>query len=93
MEVNLRMPFLALCNADVELTELGKLTWRSYTAAEVLPTSSWVELINKKKFAKTILDKNSKTFVIHVATVEAEALIYPSQIAQIASLQWHKAPT
>ena len=67
MEIVLGMPFLALGNTDVEFTGLEKLTWRSYTAAEALSTTNWVEFIDKKEFAKTALDKNSETFVIYVA--------------------------
>ncbi len=53
--------------------------------AEALPTTSWVEVINKKEFAKAVLDKNSETFVVYVATLE-EIMIYPSRAAQIAAL-------
>ena len=87
MEVVLGMPFLALSNADVEFTGLGKLTWRSYTATGALPTTSRVELINKREFAKVVLDENSKTFVVHVAILATEASIHPSRTAQIAALQ------
>ena len=92
MEVVLGMPFLALSNADVEFIELRKFTQRFYTIAEALSTTSWVELIDKKKFAKAGQDENSETFVIYVAVLKAEALIYPSQIAQIATLQGDKGP-
>ncbi len=85
MEVVLGMPFLSLSNADIEFAELGKLTWRSYTAAKALPTTSQVELIDKREFAKAVLDEISETFVIHFATLEAMT-IYPSRVAQIATL-------
>ena len=82
MKIVLKMPFLALSNADVEFTELGKLTWRSYIAAEALPTTSQIELIDKREFARAGLDKNSKTFVIYVAVLEVltTMLIHPSKI-------------
>ncbi len=61
-----------------------KLTWRSYTIAEALPTTSRVELIDKREFVKAALDKNSETFVVHVSALEAtENSIYPSQAAQM----------
>ncbi len=91
MEVVLGMPFLALSNADFQFGG-EKFTWRSYTAAEALSTISRVELIDKREFDKAVLDENSETFVLHVATLEATT-IYPSQAAQIAALQWDKAPT
>ena len=50
MEIVLEMPFLAPSNTEIEFTELEKLTWRSYTAAVVLPTTSRVELIDKQEF-------------------------------------------
>ncbi len=86
MEVVLGMPFLSLSNANVKFAELGKLTWRTYTAAKALPTTSRVELINKREFARAALDENSETFVVHVSALEAMT-IYPSRTAQIAALQ------
>ncbi len=79
MEVILGMLFLAFNNADIQFgTE--KLTWRFYTITEALSTSSWVELIDKTGFAKATLDENSKTFVMHVAILEATT-IHPSRVA------------
>ncbi len=85
MEVVLGMPFLDLSNANFQFGA-EELTWRTYTVTEALPTSSRVELIDKKEFAKTALDQNSETFVMHVATLEA-TIIHPSRAAQIATLQ------
>ncbi len=46
-------------------------------AAKALPTISWMELIDKKKFAKVVMDENSKTFVIHMSALDvAELSIY-----------------
>lgn len=39
--------------------------------AEALHKAKWVKLINKYKFAKAALDKNSKTFIIHVVILKA----------------------
>ncbi len=101
MEVVLGMPFLFFSNADVEFAEQEKLTWRSYTAAEALPTTSRVELINKRGFAKAALDGNSETLVVHVAALELSTAmpIHPSRVPQVlegpilAALQWDKAST
>ena len=57
MVVVLGMPFLTLSNADIQFAE-KELIWRSYTAAEALPTTKRVEIINKKEFAKAALDEN-----------------------------------
>ena len=70
MEVILGMPFLILNNVDIQFAE-KKLTWRLYTAAEVLPTIKRVELINKKEFAKAALDAESKTFIVHISALKA----------------------
>ena len=45
MKVVLGMPFLAFSNADFQFGA-ERLTWRSYTAAEALPTARQVELID-----------------------------------------------
>ncbi len=65
MEVVLGMPFLAFNNADFQLGA-KKLTWRTYTTAEALPTTSRVELIDKREFARAALDEKSETFVVYV---------------------------
>ncbi len=93
MEVVLRILFLALSNADIQFSA-EELTWRTYTVAEALPITSWVEFIDKRKFAKAALNKNSKTFVIYVlALAVAESSIHPFQTAQIAALLWNKVLT
>ena len=79
------MPFLTLSNANVQFVE-KKLTWRSYTIAEALPTTKWAKLINKKEFAKVALDENSETFVVHVASLSLVPGIHPDREAQIAFL-------
>ena len=78
VEVVLGMLFLTFSNVDVQFVE-KELTWKSYTTAIALPTTKWVELINKKEFAKTELDGNSETFVVHVASLSSTPLnVYPS---------------
>lgn len=47
MEVVLGMPFLTLGNANLRFGE-KELVWRSDTAAEALPTTKRVELIDKR---------------------------------------------
>ena len=93
METVLDMSFLTLSNANVQFVEM-ELTWRSYITAEALPTSKQVEFINKKEFAKVALDKNFKTFVIHVASLNSILLnIYPFHRPQISGLITKKALT
>ena len=63
-----------------------EFTWRSYTIAEALLITKRVKLINKKKFAKAILDKKSETFVIHVTSLNLTLGIHPDKAVQITSL-------
>lgn len=51
----LRKSFLTLSNTDVQFAE-KKLARKTYTIAEILPTTKRVELIYKKEFAKVILN-------------------------------------
>ncbi len=86
MEMVLGMPFLALSNVDFQFGA-EKVTWRSYTTAKALPTTSRVELMDKREFAKAALDETSETFVVYILTLDvAEPLIHLSQAAQIAAL-------
>ncbi len=75
------MPFLSLSNADIQFG-VKELTWWTYTVAEALPTTSWVELIDRREFAKAMLDKNLETFVAQISALETtKDLIHPSHIA------------
>ena len=83
MEVVLEMLFLILSNADIQFAK-EELTWRFYTTKKTLPTTRWVKLINKKEFAKVILDENVKAFVVYMASFTLKMLIYPARKTQIA---------
>ncbi len=86
LEMVLEMLFLALSNANFQLGA-KELTWRTYIVAKTLPTTSRVELIDKREFAKVALDENLETFVVHVSALNvAEPMIYPSRATQIAAL-------
>lgn len=84
MEVVLSMLFLIISNIDIFFSKL-KLIWNSYTIAEALFFTKWVEF----KFAKAALNTESETFVMHIAVLEAplaKMSIHFSQKAQIAAL-------
>ena len=85
MEVVIRMPFLTLINADIQFVE-KELTWRSYTTKDALPTTCRIELINKKEFAKVLLDENVEAFVMHIALLTLKMTIHLAQKAEIALL-------
>ncbi len=53
-----------------------------------------MELIDKHEFAKAALDKNSETFIVHVAAMEApEPAIHRFRSPFLAALQQDKSPT
>lgn len=80
IEMILGMSFLSLSNADIKFAKRSrKLTQKSYTTIETLPTTNWVKLINKNKFIKVLVDKDLETFVMHMVVLEAETLIHFSQ--------------
>ena len=87
LEVVLGMPFLTLSKADVRFAE-RELVWRTYTAAEALPTTKKVETIDKRKFAAAALNADNETFVVHVAAIAELTIIpiHPSCQAQVATL-------
>lgn len=73
------MLFLPLSDTNVEFAKLMKPTERSYTAAEILPTTSGVVLINEGEFAKATLDENLETFVMNISALKiTEGSIYLS---------------
>ena len=86
MEVVLGIILLVLNNVDIKFNT-ESFTWRSYSEAEILPTTRWVKPIDKYKFAKAALDKNSKTFVVQVTVLKAlEPAIHPSYDSLLAAL-------
>lgn len=85
IKVVLGIRFLVLSNTNIEFTKLEKLMWRSYIIVEALFTTSRVKLIDKKEFAKEVLDKNSETFVIYISALKAMR-IHLFREAQIAFL-------
>ena len=93
MDVVLVIPFLFLSNAYVQL-DTRNLTCRTYSTLEALSTTRRVELIDKYEFARADLDKNSKTFVVHVTALEASELaILLSRASPLAVLQQDKVST
>ena len=81
------MLFLTFSKADIRFAE-QELVWRTYTAAEALPTTKRVEIIDKREFAAAALNVNDETFMVHiVALAEPTTMpIHPSCHVQIAAL-------
>lgn len=73
------MAFLTLSNTDIHFPE-KKVVQRTYTIAEGLPTIKRVEFIDKKKFAKAVLNEDVKAFLIHVSSLNLGSMtIYPAR--------------
>ena len=81
----LGMFFLTFSNVDVQFAK-KELIWRTYTTKEVLPTTRQVELIDQKKFAKPVLDKNIGAFMMEISSLRSRMTIYPAKKAQLALL-------
>ena len=59
VEVVLGIPFLTLSIAFAD----EELVWKTYTAAEALSTTKWVELFSAKEFAAAALGADDEAFV------------------------------
>lgn len=70
IKVILRMFFLIFSIINFEF-DAKKLTRRSYTVTNILPTTSQIELIDKTEFVKLVLDENSETFIIYILAFQA----------------------
>ena len=73
------MPFLIFSNANIKFAQ-KKLISSSYIAVEVIPITKWVEIINRKEFAKTALHEYAEAFVVHGTSLLTMA-IYPAKKA------------
>lgn len=72
-------------NADILFLKY-KLSWKSYIAIKALPTIKQIELIDRKKFAKAILDKDVKPLIKHITFSISLMLTHLAKKAQIALL-------
>ena len=85
------IPFLVDSNVGFQF-DTESFTWRSYNAAETLPTTRRVELINKYDFIEAVLNKNSETFVVHITALEVlDTAIHPSWVPLPAVIYQYKA--
>ena len=85
IEVILEILSLTFSNTDVQFID-KELTWRSYIIEKALSTTRQVELINKKEFAKTVLDGNAEAFIMHIVSFTLKKTIHLAQKGQIALL-------
>lgn len=66
IKVILGMLFLTLGNANIRFAE-RKLVWKTYSAAETLPITQRMEIIDKKEFVTAALNEDNETFVVYMA--------------------------
>lgn len=95
VEVILSIFFLTFSNANIEFVR-KKLICRFYTTFKALPTTKQVDFINKKEFDKAVLNKDSKTFMVHIIALKAlraKMAIYLAQTALITSDDSIQVPT
>lgn len=77
MEIVLKILFLSFSNGDFELNA-KKFTRRLYTTNKALCLAKKVEMINKYVFVEAALNRNSDTFVVYVANLEAPKSVIPT---------------
>ena len=83
----MRISFLTFSKVDIRFIE-RKLVWGIYTAAEALPTTRRVKIIDKREFVVVALNTNDGTFVVHVAALAKPTTIpiYSSCQAKVTAL-------
>ena len=81
----LNMFFFTVNNVDVHFNK-QKLTWRPYITAKALLTTQKVEFIHRNEFAKMVLDKKIKAFVIYVSSLKLRITIHLARKTQITLL-------
>ncbi len=88
------MPFQIMSNTNIDF-QARDLRWRSYITADIFPTTSWVELIEKKEFVAAAFDPEHKAFIVHVVALSIDPgnKVYLSKKVQIAYWKVDKAPT
>ena len=81
------MLFLTLSKADIWFAE-RELVGRTCMAAEALPTTIKVEIINKREFAAAALNADNEIFMVYVVALAEPTtmLIYFSCQVQVAAL-------
>lgn len=68
LDVIFKILFFTLSNANVKFLK-QKILWQGYITAKTLYITCQVEVIDWKKFAATALDKEEKSFVIHLTFI------------------------
>lgn len=83
VEMILEILFLTFNNANMLFVE-RELIWRAYSTVEVLFTTKWMQIINRKNFAAAALVPTKIAFVVHITYLDKKMLIHSAKKAQIA---------
>lgn len=77
MNVILEMFFFSFSNISIQF-DIKSFNYKTYIITKTLPIARLIKLIDKYKFAKTALDKNSETFIIYIVALESLKPAIPS---------------
>ena len=69
IKIVVKISFLSFSNINIWFTK-RKITYKKYTAIEILFIIKKIEFINKKKFVIVILNTNNKIFVIYIIALD-----------------------
>lgn len=83
------MLFLTLNNVDIQFAE-REFVQKTYSATKALSTIERIESIDKKEFTAAVLNKEDKTFVIHISAFSMGLNVHLSRETQIALLDIKK---
>lgn len=72
MSIALGIPFFTMRNENIN----QMLNCKLFIPAEVLSTTKYVELINRKEFAATILNPNNEIFIIYIIIFSFDFDVY-----------------
>ena len=75
IEVVLGMPFLALSKVKINFTE-QELNWKTYNLEDALPITNRMWMIDWREFAAAALALNKEVFIMHMAYLRVNMLIY-----------------
>lgn len=85
------MLFFSLSNIDIEFAKIGrqleKLTQKTYSIAKIILTIDQIDIINKRKITKIVVDISSEIFVVYIAALKIEIKINLFQPTEIATLR------
>ena len=80
-----KISFIIFTNGNVQFVDIN-LTWKTYITKKSQLIIQWVEVINKKKWVRRVLNENIKAFIIYMDSVTSKIIIHLDKKGQIALL-------